>query len=356
MSWLLVFVLISLTLAFGYFPLVFSGYATGVYLVVGAFTAVAFFTSILIHEVSHSIVARAWGIPVKRVTLFIFGGVSQIEEEPSSPGREFGMAIAGPLASLVLGAIFFLLFTIASASQAPPWIAGPLEYLALINTAVAIFNLLPAYPLDGGRVLHSLLWRATGNLSRATRWAARTGQVFGFVMIALAFFQVASGQMVNGLWMGLLGWFLVSLAGQTYQRQVITDALQAVRIGDLMTSNPLVAPGDITLETLAHDYFLAGHHSRYPVVENGQVVGLISLRRARLVPRGEWPLTRVADVTDRDIAAVAVDPDSPADAAISKLLSSPDGALLAVQEGRLVGIVTRADVVSMLHRRSELTA
>jgi len=127
MSWLLVFVLISLTLAFGYFPLVFSGYATWVYLFVGAFTAVAFFTSILVHEVSHSLVARAWGMPVKRVTLFIFGGVSQIEEEPSSPGREFGMAIAGPLASLVLGALFFLSFTIASAAQVAPWIAGPLD-------------------------------------------------------------------------------------------------------------------------------------------------------------------------------------------------------------------------------------
>lgn len=348
-TWFIIFVLVAASLGFGIFPAEFAGWGTAGYLIAGAITALLFFASVVFHELSHSLVARTGGLKIERVTLFIFGGVAQMAEEPRTPGREFVMAIAGPAASIVLAVVFFVSQVVTRAAGAPTWIWGPLAYLAQINLFVGVFNLLPGFPLDGGRVLRSILWAATGNQLKATRWAARSGQVIGYSMVALAVYGVLRGTL-SFIWFGLIGWFIAVLADASYRQQLAKERLHGTTVSMAMSPNPVVAPGDITLEQLAHDYFLGGRHSRYPVLLEGHVVGLISLADAKRLPRGAWMTTRVADVANRDLAAMTIPGDAPLESALPRLAGDTPGALLVVSQGHLAGILTRADVVSRLRR------
>ncbi len=354
-TWFIIFVLVAASLAFGTFPSVaeFAGWGTAGYILAGLVTAALFFASIVFHELSHSLVARSGGLKIERVTLFIFGGVAQMSEEPSTPGREFAMAIAGPAASLLLAGIFFVAETITRVGGLPSWIWGPLAYLAQINLFVGFFNLLPGFPLDGGRVLRSALWAATGDQLKATKWAARSGQFIGYGMVALAVFGVLRGNL-SLIWFGLIGWFIATLADGAYRQQLAKTRLHASNVGTAMSPAPVTAPGEITLEQLAHDYFLGGRHSRYPVLLDGHVIGLISLADAKRLPREAWMATRVADVANRDLISLLIDANAPLDAALPRLSTESPGALLVVSQGRLVGILTRADLVSRLRRAAEV--
>ncbi len=353
-TWFIIFVLVAASLAFGTFPAVkeFSGWGTAGYIAAGIVTALLFFASVVFHELSHSLVARSGGLKIERVTLFIFGGVAQMAEEPRTPGAEFVMAIAGPAASLVLAGVFFLGLSVSRAAGVPSWIWGPLGYLAQINLMVAVFNLLPGFPLDGGRVLRSALWAATGDQLKATKWAARAGQFIGYSMVAFAVYGVVRGTF-DFIWFGLIGWFIATLADSSYRQQLAKSRLHEVTVGSAMSSAPVMAPGEITLEQLAHDFFLGGRHSRYPVLLEGEVIGLVSLSRAKSLPREEWAHTLVGDAADRNLAALTIPAGAPLDAALPRLSADVPGALLVVSEGRLVGILTRADVISRL-RRAEL--
>lgn len=350
-SWFIIFALVAASLAFGTFPSIaeFAGWGTAGYILAGLVTATLFFASIVFHELSHSLVARSGGLKIERVTLFIFGGVAQMAEEPQTPGREFVMAIAGPAASLVLAGVFFVAEVLSRAGGLPSWIWGPLAYLAQINLFVGFFNLLPGFPLDGGRVLRSGLWAATGDQLKATRWAARSGQVIGYSMVAFAVFGVIRGTLAF-IWFGLIGWFIATLADNSYRQQLAKTRLHATTAASAMSPRPVTAPGEIALEQLAHDYFLGGRHSRYPVLLDGQVIGLISLSDAKRLPRERWMTTRVADVANRDLPTLIISGDAPLDAALARLSGESPGALLVVSEGHLVGILTRADLVSRLRR------
>jgi len=347
-TWLVIFVLVAASLAFSYYPSFFDWSATTA-LIVGILTALLFFASIVVHEMSHSLVARAGGIKIRKVTLFLFGGVAQMEEEPRGPGAEFVMAIAGPAASLGLAALFYAAYTGAILLRVPDVVWGPLEYLSAINLSVALFNLLPGFPLDGGRVLRAALWAMTGDLLKATLWASRAGQAVGYLMVGAAVIGVLNG-MLNLIWLGLVGWFIATIADKSYRQQEAKSRLSHIPVSAIMTPDPLVAPGEISLEELAHDYFLGGRHSRYPVVVGGEVVGLISLSRVKKIPREGWADTRVADVADQDVISLLVDADDHADTVAERLVGERPGALLVVRDGRVVGIVTRADVISRLRR------
>ena len=347
-TWLIIFALVAASLAFSYYPSFFD-WSAATSLFVGILTALLFFASIIVHEMSHSLVARAGGIKIRKVTLFLFGGVAQMEEEPHGPGAEFVMAIAGPAASLGLAVLFYATYAGAVLIGAPDVVWGPLEYLAMINLSVALFNLLPGFPLDGGRVLRAALWAMTGDMLKATLWASRAGQIVGYLMIGAAVIGVLNG-VLNLIWLGLVGWFITVIAEQSYRQQEAKSRLSHVPVSAIMTPDPLVTPGEISLEELAHDYFLGGRHSRYPVVVEGEVIGLISLSRVKEVPREDWARIRVADVADRDIASLLVDANDHADVVTDRLVSERPGALLAVRDGRVVGIVTRADVISRLRR------
>ncbi|MDZ4063403.1 MAG: site-2 protease family protein [Coriobacteriia bacterium] len=349
-TWLVVFALFAGLLSFNVFPAVFD-WPVGVALLNGVLTALLFFASILVHEMSHSLVARAGGIKISKITLFIFGGLAQMDEEPRSPGRELAMAVAGPGASLLLAALFFAVYAVLSFAGVSDRIWGPLEYLALINLSVAVFNLLPGFPLDGGRVLRAILWAVSHDILKATLWASRAGQVIGYLMISGAVVGVLSG-MTQMIWTGLVGWFITVLAEASYRQQVVKSQLARVDVGSIMSPNPVVVSGDTTLDALVHERFLGDRHSRYPVVEDGRVVGLVSLPQVKAVPQEDWHRMTAGHAADRDLTRLVVDDDTPVDDVLVRLGKDRPGALLVVRDGHVVGIVTRADVVSALRDSS----
>ncbi|HET6498324.1 MAG TPA: site-2 protease family protein [Coriobacteriia bacterium] len=348
-TWLIIFALVAMSLSLTYFPSEFPDRAPWVNIVSGIVTALLFFASIVAHELSHSLVARAGGIKVEKVTLFMFGGVAEMEEEPARPGGEFALAVAGPLMSLFLAAVFYLSYLVMAAAGVTDVVWAPIEYLAVINFWVALFNMLPGFPLDGGRVLRAALWALGGDQLKATLWASRAGQFIGYSMVGLAVLGVLRGSL-DFIWFGLIGWFIAVLAEGAYRQQLVKASLEGVRVSALMSPHPVVAPGAITLDQLVEEYFLGGRHSRYPVESAGSIIGLISLSDVKRVPREEWPTTYVAETADRDLEALLVAADEPADSVLRRLSEPTPGALLVVDEGRLVGVLTRADVVSRIRR------
>ncbi len=348
-TWLLVFALVATSLAFSYFPAIPSvaQLPSWVRLAMGVVTALLFFASVVAHELSHSLVARWGGIRIARVTLFVFGGVAQMEEEPQRPGHEFLLAIAGPAMSLALAALFGGAYSMTLLVGASVALWAPLSYLAMINVSVAVFNMLPGFPLDGGRVLRAVLWWMTGDILRATRWASRAGQVIGSLMMIAGVTGVLMGSL-DLIWLGLVGWFITTLAEGAYRQQVARSALAGMSVGDVMSAGPAVVRGDISVERLVHDHLLGGRHSRYPVVADGHVVGLVTLAGAKAVPKGQWPAVTVGEVADRDLARLTVEAGDPLDSVASRLGPEGHGALLVVDAGMVVGIVTREDLMRAL--------
>lgn len=346
-SWLLVFALVTTSLTLSYFPAALPDAAPSLHVVLGVITALAFFASLVLHELSHSLVARAGGLKISKVTLFLFGGVSQMEEEPRSPGHEFLLALAGPAMSVVLGVLALVVRRLLIAAGVADAVWLPFEYLGLINIALAAFNLLPGFPLDGGRVLRALLWAITKNILKATKWASRAGQAIGTALIAAAVIGVLRGTF-DLVWFAVMGWFLSNMSSAAYQQQVLRAALAEVPVRSIMSAPAVLAPKDVSLQEMAHSYFLGGRHTRYPVVDDGKVIGLIDLSRVNEVPRDQWPSTTVGDVAARDLASIVAAPDASVDSILPRLEPGGPGAVLVVEDKRLAGIVTRADVIRLI--------
>lgn len=345
-SWFLIFFLVAMSLSTSYLPEAIPDAAASLNVLVATAMTLAFFASIVLHELAHSLVARAGGLKVSRVTLFVFGGVSQMQDEPVRPLHEFLLAVAGPGMSLLLGGLGYGLLAVLG--SAAPLVTVPIRYLAVINISVAVFNLLPGFPLDGGRVLRSLLWAITGDKLKATKWASTSGRALGYGLVAIAVFGVLRG-MPNLIWLAVMGWFLAALASSAYRQQLIRTELAEVPLSRIMTSPVDLVPADVTLEEMAHSYFLGGRHARYPVVDDGRVVGLIELQSTREVPRDKWRDTTAADAAYRDLTGIVAAPDTPVDRVLSLMEPSAHGAVLVVEEGRLAGIVTRSDVIRLLN-------
>lgn len=352
LSWVVIFVLVALTLATSYYPTVPGAEQAPLWLlgVLGTVTALLFFASILAHEVSHAIVTKLEGGNVDKITLFIFGGIAEIAEEPSSPGRELLMAAAGPGMSILIAGLAFLAWTL-TVSTAPWWVSSPLEYLAQINLFVGVFNLLPGFPLDGGRVLHSILWAISGDNSRSTQWAARSGQVIGWGMVAIALFLGISTRDTSWIWFGLVGWFIAWLAGTSYRQQQLQSRLTGLTVERVMTLHPEYLDGDMSVDTLVHEHLLGRQHSRYPVMENGAIIGIVSLADVKTLSREDWPKVRVADITDRALGTLSIEASAPVTLALPQLATDRPGALLVVRDGHLVGIVTRSDIIGVLYEQ-----
>jgi len=352
-SWIVIFVLVTTTLSTGYFPAVegAAGSPVWVFWALGAVTSLCFFASIVAHELSHSLVTLAFGGKVDKITLFLFGGVAGINEEPGSPGKEFVMAAAGPAMSMLIAAILFGAGLGATAAGFPWWVIAPLGYLWSINLLVGIFNLLPGFPLDGGRVLRSVLWGLTGDVLKATKWAALCGQFMGWSMVAIAVVTTLQGRS-DFIWFGLIGWFISWLAGASYRQEQVRSQLEGVTVGQIMTPHPAYVSGDITLEELAQEHFLGAPHSRYPVLFGGQIIGVVSLPDVKRVARADWPYVRVVDVTDRDLSQLSVLAETPVQQVLARLAGQETGAVLVVADGRLAGIVTRADILRLLQDSS----
>lgn len=345
-SWLLIFVLVAASLSLSYFPTAYPHAPTYLYVSLGVVTAIAFFASLVLHELAHSLIARAGGLRISKVTLFMFGGVSQMEDEPRSPGHEFLLALAGPATSVLLGllALGVRALLISAKVPAPVWL--PFEYLGLINLALAAFNLLPGFPLDGGRVFRAILWAGTKDILKATRWASRTGQAIGLGLIAVAVFGVLRGTF-DLVWFAVMGWFLSNMSGVAYQQQLLRSTLAQVPLKNVMSGPVDLAPVGVTLQQMAEQYF-HGRHTHYPVVDDGHIVGLIDASYLDHVPREDWGNTKVGEVASRDVENVVARPEASVDSVLSRFEPGGPGMVLVVEDGRLAGVVTRGDVIRFI--------
>lgn len=348
---LVIFLLITFGLAAGRFPVVVPDLPTATYVAAGLGAALVFLASLLAHEVSHAVVARRNGLGVQGITLWLFGGVARLEGEADDPGADLRIAGVGPLVSLILGVAFLALMVLADVVGLAAIVVDVLFWLAVINVALAVFNLVPAAPLDGGRILRALVWKRTGDRLRAAVAATRAGRVFGFVLVGLGLVQIVVVPGFGGLWLMLIGWFIVTAASAEEQQTRLRARLTDVPVRDVMSADPVAAPGTLSLEEFVNDYVYRHHHSSFPLVrDDGEPVGLMTLKRVKQVPRDQWATTRVSDVAcGRGDLATARSDESLADV-VERMSSCADGRVLVVDEGRLVGMLSPADVT----RRMEI--
>lgn len=353
LSWLIIVALVVWSFSTAVFPRAVPELSGRAYLVMGVVAGALFFGSLLLHEIAHSLMARAKGVEVEGITLFIFGGVSRMRDEARSARDEFLIAGVGPLASLVIGAVFWALFIVGDALG---WGAPAVEvarYLSFLNVALAGFNLLPGFPLDGGRLFRALLWWWRDDLEEATRIASVGGQALGVLIATFGLLQLFGGNLIGGLWLGVIGWFLMNAAKMSYRQHVLRAGLEGATARDAMTAELEVVSPSISVGKLVEDHFLRDKHGSYPVVEGDEPVGLVTLEETGEVPRDRWDATRVREVMIPFGEQVSVRPDEELFEVIRKLGESPARRLLVVNEGReLLGIVTARDVTTWLALRS----
>jgi Zn-dependent protease/CBS domain-containing protein len=346
-SWLLVFALIVWSLASGVFPETNPGLSDGAYLAMAIVAAVLFFASLLLHELGHAMQARRDGVAIGGITLWVFGGVAQLRGQPRSPGAELRIALAGPAVSLALGAIFLL---VALALPLPSRVDGVLFWLGQINLYLLVFNLLPALPLDGGRVLHALLWRSRNDYLSATRTAGALGRRFGQLLIAGGLLLVIFVGDFGGVWLAFIGWFLVGAAEAELQSAEARGALAGLTVRDAMIRGPVTVDAAASVQELMDEVFVPKRHTTYPVMNDGEPVGIVSFRRAMELPRAAWASTRVRDIMvgSRD---VSTSPDAPLEEALTRLAGGDLGRLLVCRDGHLEGLLSLTDVTRLLEVR-----
>ena len=286
-SWFIIFALVFFALSAGYMPRAFPGQTSQSYWVAGFIATLLFFASVMIHEIAHSLVAIHHGIDIPEITLFIFGGVSRLSQEPSDPQTEFKIAVVGPLTSFVLAAFFWGVGALLK-NFSPSLIAVVVGYLAWINLILGIFNLVPGFPLDGGRLLRAFLWWKTGSLTRATRVASDFGKGFAVAIMILGGLQIFAGDLINGLWFIFIGMFLRGMSSQGYEELVIRKALEGVHVDEVMVREVVTVPPDLTISQLIHDYFLHYAYRGFPVTDNGRVLGVVSVTAVRQLRREEY--------------------------------------------------------------------
>jgi Zn-dependent protease len=350
-SWFLVAVLFTWLLAASYYPAAYPGWPPAVYWETGAITTVLFFLCVLLHELGHSVVAMRYHIPVRNITLFIFGGVSQIEGEPPAPAAEFWIAIAGPAVSVALGVIFTALRT-AVASSAP--LLAMATYLGYINLALAVFNLIPGFPLDGGRVLRAILWGSMHSLRKATLTAATVGRVVAFAFIVWGVLLMLSGQFANGLWIAFIGWFLDNAASAQVQQQVIGNLLAGHTASEAMNTHYVTVPASTSLQDLVDHHILGGGTRTVMVTGDGEVAGLVTVHQVAVVPRDRWTTTTVADVMTPIARLKRIRPTTGLWDAMTEMDHDGVNQLPVTDNGRTVGMLTRAGVISYLRTLQEL--
>lgn len=354
-SWFIIFALFAYYFGFSYFPSVLPDANAGVIAIITLITVILFFTSVLIHELSHSLVAKSKGTPVERITLFLFGGMAQIEKEPETPMNEFIMAIAGPAASFALAIIFGFIWFVSGRYE---FIMEPARYLTLINIVLGIFNLLPGFPLDGGRVLRSIVWRVTGNLQRATFIASTAGRVLGFMIIAAGIVFIFTGNFLNGVWLAFIGWFLQSSAHMGYRQLIFETNIKGIKVRDVMNDDLVLVDKNLTLQEIVDEYFMHYRFGRFPVIEgegrSSRFIGVISLHDIKAIDRERWDEVRVGDIVKAVTEHETVNMSAEISDAIKKMSKHRLGHLVIMSGEGLKGIITKSDVMRFIQIRSEL--
>jgi Zn-dependent protease/CBS domain-containing protein len=351
-SWLLIVALLTWSFAVGWFPALYPGWTTLAYWAVALLATLLLFASVLVHELAHSLVARRRGLPVSSITLFIFGGVSNLEQEPKSPGVEFQMSIVGPLTSLLIGGLSFLLLLAMRGGTSP--LAAILEYLGLMNILLGLFNLVPAFPLDGGRVFRSIVWKLSGSLRTATRAATLAGQWIAYLMILAGFWLIFGGDFLDGIWLGLIGWFLLTGAQSANSQVVLETMLKGVTVGKVMNTSPITVPANISLQKLVDEFLLPhGWRSAF-VMQVDWLAGLITLDDIRHVPRDEWGQTLVGLAMVPREKLHAVSPQQSLNEVLPLMVGRDVNQLPVVENDRLVGVLSREDIMRFLEIRRSL--
>jgi Zn-dependent protease len=350
-SWLLVFGLVTWSLAAAYFPIEYPGWTRAAYWLAAALTSIAFFASILVHELGHSLVALRNGIPIRGITLFVFGGVAQISREPASPGVELRIALAGPFTSLGLGGLFG---SIAFLARDAVLVAAPAIWLARINFMVALFNLVPGFPLDGGRLLRAVIWRWTGSFYRATRTASVAGRLVALALMGFGVITVLGGDVLGGMWIVFIGWFLDSAAAATQAQANLREVLRDVTVAQAMTRDCPRVPRDRTLEQLVQEEVLGAGRRCFFVTDDGRLSGLVTLHHIKSVPHERRGAVRAEDVMTRMEQLTAVGPEESMLAALEKMDDANVAQMPVVAGGELLGMIGREQILRYLRARAEL--
>jgi len=355
LSWIIIALLITWSLSKGLFPAYYKNLSTQTYWWMGIIGALGLFLSIIAHEFSHSLVARKYGIPMKGITLFIFGGVAEMDEEPPSPKVEFMMAIAGPLSSFIIALIFYGIHAVGKQGGLAEPINGVVGYLGWINAILAAFNLLPAFPLDGGRILRSILWGAKKNLRWATYISSRIGSGFGIFFIVLGVIQVFRGNFIGGMWWFLIGMFLQGAAKASYQQLITRKALEGEPIRRFMKTDPVTVSPSISLERLVEDYIYKYHFKMFPVVEDfDKLLGCVTTKQVKEIPREDWGRKTVGEFAAQCSLENSIEPQADAMKALSIMNQTGNSRLMVVEKGRLVGIIALKDMLELLSLKVEL--
>ena len=350
-TWFLMFALVTWTLASSYFPSEFTNWPTAQYWMVGAVTAILFFMSVVLHELGHSILALRYKIPVTNITLYIFGGIAQIASEPPSAIAEFVIAIAGPLTSFALAAIFTFLETV-STSVTP--IFAMAKYLAYINAVLALFNLIPGFPLDGGRVFRAIVWGITHNLRRATEIAATVGRVIAFFFILFGVWQILQGNWANGLWIAFIGWFLDNAAIGQLQRQRLHDLLAGHTVAQAMSGSCATAPVDLTLQELVDRHILGEGHRCLMLARGEEIAGLLTLHHIREVQRDHWGTVTAGEIMTPISKMKRIKPEVGLEQALEEMGIDGVNQLPVMSNGKVEGMLSREDIINYLRTLQRL--
>ncbi len=351
LSWFLIAALITLSLS-NQFRAANPAWSKELVVGLGIATAILFFFSLLLHELAHSLVARASGMPVKEITLFALGGVSQIAKEAASAKTEFWMTFVGPLTSAVIGAV--CLGTVRIVPAAWHAVTAMLSWLGYINLGLAVFNLVPGYPLDGGRILRAIIWWRTGDPEHATRVASRAGQGIAALFILAGIADYLAGGGFSGIWIAFIGWFLLQAAGESRMQATLKRSMDGVRVADVMSRDCPAADGHLNLENFVDHELLRTGKRCFVVLEKGALAGLITPREVSPIPRPRWPFTTVDEVM-RPIEEVrAIAPDAPLERALELMAAEDLNQIPVVSNGELKGLLSRSDVVNFLQTRAEL--
>jgi Zn-dependent protease/CBS domain-containing protein len=354
-SWIILAILIAWSLSVGFFPFRFKNLSTETYWLMGIVGAFGLFFSIVFHEMCHSLVARKYGMPMKGITLFIFGGVAEMGEEPPTPKAEFMMAIIGPISSIVIGIVFYGIYFVGRQNGWSEPINGVVQYLAFINGLLAAFNLIPAFPLDGGRVLRSILWGLKKNLRSATRISSKIGSAFGIFLIILGAFQFLRGNFIGGMWWFLIGMFLRGAAKTSYQQLLLRKALEGEPVKRFMKTDPVTVTPSLSVAQLVEDYIYKYHYKMFPIVEDtDRLVGCVTTKQVKEIPREEWNHRKLGEIAARCSAENTIGPQVDAMKALSIMSKTGVSRLMVTEGDRLLGIVALKDLLKFFALKVEL--
>jgi Zn-dependent protease/CBS domain-containing protein len=354
-SWLLIGALIAWTLAVAVFPNSLPGLEAPTYWWMAILATIGLLFSIVFHETAHSLVARRYGIEIKGITLFIFGGVAQMAGEPNRPRAELLMAIAGPLSSLLLSATLFALSAVTEWLDAPQTIGAVLWYLGSLNLMLGLFNLVPAFPLDGGRVLRAALWAWQQDIGRATRIAAGAGNAFGILLIVLGTLQVLRGNFIGGMWQFLIGMFLRTAASAEYQQTMAQRMLADISVAQVMTPDPIAVPPNLPVSEFIDAYVYRYHHREFPMVRDGILLGRVGTKQITALDRSLWPQTEVFELALPCTLEDTIAPTSGIWNAIRQMSAGTRSHLFVVHDGRLIGVLSQRDLMELLSVKLELS-